>query len=127
MLSHQNVILFPLFVNLDLIVQILDIVIFDLLTFLISDTLCVRDIIHSLLNLIGIELIMVPIHLPLVLLFFHLEAKSQVCIVSITLLHLRLPLNVPKVFGFPLGHVLEHELLISLRSFVIVALRLVVA
>ena len=73
MLSHQNVILFSLLVNLNLLVQILDVVLLNLLTFLISDTLLVRNVIYSLLNLIGIEGIVVPLHLPLVLLFFHLE------------------------------------------------------
>ena len=76
MLSHQNVVLFPLLVNLDLLVKILDVVLLDLLAFLLSQTLLVRDVVHSLLNLIRIELIVVPIHLPLVLLFFHLETQS---------------------------------------------------
>ena len=76
MLCHQNVVLFPLLVNLDLLVKILDVVLLDLLAFLLSQTLLVCDVVHSLLNLIRIELIVVPIHLPLVLLFFHLEAQS---------------------------------------------------
>ena len=70
---------------------------------------------------------MVPIHLPLILLFFHLQLQSQVCFVSITKFHLLLPLAVLEFFGFSFCHLLEHELLVALCSFIIVALSLIIA
>ena len=69
-------------------------------------------------DLVRVHRVVLPIQLPLLLLLGHLRAQSRVRVQFVLRVKLSAPLDLAVVPGVPLGHLAEHDLLVTLRRLV---------
>ena len=126
-LSHQDVVLLSLLIDLDLRTQLVTVCMQGLLLLCPRLTIPILHVLDSGGCLVGKECIVLPIQLLLSLLLLHLHAKRQSSIVLASKVGLMAPHTRLRLFSLYLGHLLEHELLVPSGCLTHVSLCLIVA
>ena len=113
MLSHQDIILFPLLLSLDLSIKVVLVLLLHLFLLFFSLLFHFFDVHHALRHLIGINRIVGSGESLLLFLFLNLAHKGSHGIVFVPIINVTLPAYIPLLLGISLRHLLQHHLFVS--------------